>query len=99
MDEDYWFIQLIIESILCLIITILLYLYYVRKGTNIIVSLISIFTWFLTFVLVILLPFDLTYSQEYNNLAKKKTTIKGRRKDNVQKIKRKIRIHNKFICL
>ena len=40
MDEDYWFIQLIIESILCLIITILLYLYYVRKGTNIIVSLI-----------------------------------------------------------
>ncbi len=72
MDEDYWFIQLIIESILCLILTILLYLYYVRKGTNIVVSLISIFTWFLTFVLVILLPFDLTYSQNYSKLETKK---------------------------
>ena len=72
MDEDYWFIQLIIESILCLILTILLYLYYVRKGTNIVVSLISIFTWFLTFVLVILLPFDLTYSQNYSKLVTKK---------------------------
>ena len=72
MDEDYWFIQLIIESILCLALTILLYLYYVRKGTNIIVSLISIFTWFLTFVLIILLPFDLTYSQNYQKLKEKK---------------------------
>ena len=90
MDEDYWFIQLIIESILCLIITILLYLYYVRKGTNIIVSLISIFTWFLTFVLVILLPFDLTYSQEYNNLAKKKPPLKEEEKIMFKKLKEKL---------
>ncbi len=79
MDEDYWFIQLIIESILCLALTILLYLYYVRKGTNIIVSLISIFTWFLTFVLIILLPFDLTYSQNYQKLKEKKS-LNGKEK-------------------
>ena len=73
---DDWIKYLFLESIICLILTILLYFYYVRKGTNIIVSIVSILTWFLTFVLIVLLPYDITFSMQNDSKKEtKETTI------------------------
>ena len=60
-----------LELIISLILTIIIILSYVRKGTNKIVILISILTWFLNFYIVILLPYDICIA----NKNKKKESL------------------------
>ena len=55
--EIYHYI--IIEAVLSFILATIIILYYVRKGTNKLVSLISIITWFFDFYMVVLLPYDI----------------------------------------
>ena len=55
--EIYHYI--IIEAFLSFILATIIILYYVRKGTNKLVSLISIITWFFDFYMVVLLPYDI----------------------------------------
>ena len=49
----------IIEAVLSLIIATIIILFYVRKGTNKLVTIISLITWFLNFYMVVLLPYDI----------------------------------------
>jgi len=53
------YIYIFLEAIICLILVFFIILFYVRKGTNIIVINIAIFTWFLNFFMVVLLPYDI----------------------------------------
>ena len=53
------YLNILIEAIISLILAIILLFFYVRKGTNPIVIVISIFTWFLNFFMIILLPYDI----------------------------------------
>ena len=55
--EIYYYILL--EAILSLILAIIIILSYTRKGTNKLVTLISLLTWFCDFYMVILLPYDI----------------------------------------
>ena len=55
--EIYFYIFL--EALLCFILAIILLFFYVRKGTNPIVILTSLITWFLNFFMVVLLPYDI----------------------------------------
>ena len=55
--EIYSYIFL--EALLCLILATIIIYFYVRKGTNPIVVLSAIFTWFLNFFMVGLLPYDI----------------------------------------
>ena len=50
---------ILLEAFLSLLVAIVIILSYVRKGTNKLVTLISIITWFLDFYMVILLPYDI----------------------------------------
>ena len=50
---------IIIEAVLSLIIATIIILFYVRKGTNKLVTIISLITWFLNFYMVVLLPYDI----------------------------------------
>ena len=43
------YVYIFLEAILCLILAVILLFFYVRKGTNPIVILTSIITWFLNF--------------------------------------------------
>lgn len=61
------YLYILIESIICLILAIILLFFYVRKGTNPIVILISIFTWFLNFFMVVLLPYDICLTNKLKN--------------------------------
>ena len=53
------YIYIFIEAIFCLLLAALILLYYVRKGANPVVKYITIFTWFLNFFMVVLLPYDI----------------------------------------
>lgn len=53
------YIYIFIEAILCLLIAQLILLYYVRKGINPVVKYLTMFTWFLNFFMVVLLPYDI----------------------------------------
>ena len=53
------YVYIFLEAILCLILAVILLFFYVRKGTNPIVILTSIITWFLNFFMVVLLPYDI----------------------------------------
>jgi len=55
--EVYGYIFL--EALLCLILATFIIFFYVRKGTNPIVVLSAIFSWFLNFFMVGLLPYDI----------------------------------------
>ena len=55
--EIYFYI--LIEALICLLLAILLFFYYARKGTNPFVIITSIFSWFLNFFMVALLPYDI----------------------------------------
>lgn len=59
--ESYHYIG--IEIFICLIFSFLLLFYYARKNTNPIVLIIAYFSWSLNFILLILLPFDIYYTQ------------------------------------
>ena len=53
------YLYIFLEGIICLILATILIFFYVRKGTNKIVILTSIFTWFLNFLMIALLPYDI----------------------------------------
>lgn len=53
------YIYIFIEAIICLLLAALILLYYVRKGTNLVVKYIAMFAWFLNFFMVVLLPYDI----------------------------------------
>ena len=55
--EIYFYI--LIEAILSFILALIILFFYVRKGTNPLVILLTLFTWFLNFFMVILLPYDI----------------------------------------
>ena len=55
--EIYYYILL--EAILSFILALIILFFYVRKGTNPLVILLTLFTWFLNFFMVILLPYDI----------------------------------------
>ena len=56
-------IYLFLEIFFCSIITLFLLLYYSMKNTNKLVFFTAYITWLMNFVLVILLPFDIYYTQ------------------------------------
>ena len=56
-------ICLLIEILICSLITLGLLLYYARKDMNKFVFFTAFITWLMNFVLVILLPFDIYYTQ------------------------------------
>ena len=66
MLEFYPFI--IIEILISSIITLVLLLYYARKHTNIIVFITAYISWFLNFVFVIFLPYDIYYIKNKENI-------------------------------
>ena len=55
--EIYFYIFL--EALICLILASIIIYFYVRKGANSIVIITAIFTWFLNFFMVALLPYDI----------------------------------------
>lgn len=55
--EIYGYIFL--EALLCLFLATIIIFFYVRKGTNPVVILSAIFTWFLNFFMMGLLPYDI----------------------------------------
>jgi len=66
MDNEIF--GLLIEAILALIFTIILYFYYIKKDTNFLVNLISILIWYCSFVLIILITYDISNNNiEKNN--------------------------------
>lgn len=75
------YLYIFLEAIICLIFAIVIILFYVRKGTNPIVLLTSIFTWFLNFYMVALLPYDicltnkLKTSQNLNDIEEKTSKL------------------------
>ena len=56
-------LYLFLEILFCSIITLFLLLYYSMKKTNLLVFFTAYITWLMNFVLVILLPFDIYYTQ------------------------------------
>ena len=61
---------LILETIISLILAIIIILSYVRKGTNKLVILIALLTWFCDFYLVINLPYDICITNKQKRNAK-----------------------------
>ena len=53
-----------LEAFLSFILAVIIILSYVRKGTNILVILISIITWFFDFYIVVLLPYDICFTNK-----------------------------------
>ena len=60
------YIYIFIEAIICLLLAALILLYYVRKGTNLVVKYIAMFAWFLNFFMVVLLPYDICLTNKGN---------------------------------
>ena len=58
---SYYYI--LIETIICLIISISLIYFYARKNINPLVLFIACITWFLNLTLIVLLTFDIYYTQ------------------------------------
>jgi hypothetical protein len=58
LEYYYW---IIIEILICSIVTFLILFYYARKGTNYVVLITAYISWFLNFVYILLLPFDIYY--------------------------------------
>lgn len=61
MLESYYYI--LIEVSICFVITICLLKYYARKNINPVVIITAFLTWFLNLVLIVLLLFDIYYTQ------------------------------------
>ena len=62
MLESYYYI--LIEVSICFVITICLLKYYARKNINPVVIITAFLTWFLNLVLIVLLLFDIYYTQK-----------------------------------
>ena len=56
--------QIVLLIELFLILSFLLYFFYIKKNTSILVGILTIFLWFLNFSLVILLPFDIYFNKK-----------------------------------
>ena len=74
---------ILLEAFLSLLVAIVIILSYVRKGTNKLVTLISIITWFLDFYMVILLPYDICIT----NKQKRKEDLTQAEQDTIEIIK------------
>ena len=61
MLDSYYYI--LIEVAICFVITICLLYYYARKNINPVVIITAFLTWFLNLVLIVLLLFDIYYTQ------------------------------------
>lgn len=61
------YIYIFLEAIICLILVLIILFFYVRKGTNPIVIYIAIFTWFLNFFMITLLPYDICITNKAKN--------------------------------
>ena len=60
---SYEFLVLILEFLACIIFSLYLMNYYIKKDTHIIILLISILVWIFTFSLMIILPHDIAVSR------------------------------------
>jgi len=60
---SYEFLVLILEFLGCIIFSLYLINYYIKKDTHIIILIISILTWICTFSLMIILPHDVAVSR------------------------------------
>lgn len=56
------YIYILLEIGICIIISILLVLYYSRRGTNPLVLITAATTWCLNFILIVFLPYDIFYT-------------------------------------
>ena len=74
---------ILLEAFLSLIVATIIILSYVRKGTNKLVTLISIITWFFDFYMVILLPYDICIT----NKQKRKEDLTQAEQDTIEIIK------------
>ena len=74
---------ILLEAFLSLIVATIIILSYVRKGTNKLVTLISIITWFFDFYMVILLPYDICIT----NKQKRKEDLTQADQDTIEIIK------------
>ena len=59
---------LITQAVLCLIFTIYLYFRYAARNLKSYVTILVIWVWYLTFVLAVLVPYDIYYVYTYINL-------------------------------
>jgi len=59
---------LITEALLCLIFTIYLYFQYAARNLKSYVTILVIGVWYLTFVLAVLVPYDIYYVNTYIKL-------------------------------
>ena len=74
---------ILLEAFLSLIVAAIIILSFVRKGTNKLVTLISIITWFFDFYMVILLPYDICIT----NKQKRKEDLTQAEQDTIEIIK------------
>ena len=74
---------ILLEAFLSLIVATIIIISYVRKGTNKLVTLISIITWFFDFYMVILLPYDICIT----NKQKRKEDLTQAEQDTIEIIK------------
>ena len=79
---------ILLEAFLSLIVATIIILSYVRKGTNKLVTLISIITWFFDFYMVILLPYDICIT----NKQKRKEDLTQADQDTIEIIKKSYQI-------
>ena len=58
--ESHWYI--LIEIGVCFIVSFFLVWYYSRRGTNLLALFTAGFTWWLNFILIVLIPYDIYYT-------------------------------------
>ena len=71
------YLYMVIEIIICFILSFILVLYYSRRGTNPLALLTAAITWSLNFILIIFIPYDIyyTYSGKKNEEIENLLTI------------------------
>ena len=72
MFESY--ISIIVELCICLVLSILILIYFARRKTNIIIFITSLICWFMNLFLIILIPYDLYYTQSNSKDIPEKTS-------------------------
>jgi hypothetical protein len=59
-------ISIIVELCIIFILSLLILLYFARKKMNIIIFITSLICWFMNLFLIILIPYDIYYTQSNN---------------------------------
>ena len=72
MFESY--ISIIVELCICLVLSILILIYFARRKTNIIIFITSLICWIMNLFLIILIPYDLYYTQSNSKDIPEKTS-------------------------